>query len=70
MVLEDIPFCQQNGMRANLFKPAGYWVVALMVGFSVQKQRNSNNARQNNYDATLWSVSQRQKELDYTKLQA
>lgn len=57
-------------MRANLFKSAGSWAVSLIVGFSAQKQRESNNARQNNDDDALWSVLERQKELDSTKLQA
>lgn len=57
-------------MRTNLFKSAGYWTVALVVGFSAEKQSKSNNARQNNYNVTLWLVFQYKKELNYTKLQA
>lgn len=69
MLLADILFCQQNGMRGNLFRSAGYCAVALIVGSS-QKQRQSNNVRQNTHNATLWSDSQHQEELDYIKLAA
>lgn len=45
MLLEDIPFCQQNGMRANLFESAGYWAVALMAFLHSKKGNLSRLGR-------------------------
>lgn len=38
MVLEDLAFCQQNGMRANLFKFAAYWAFARTLNHFVKSQ--------------------------------
>lgn len=69
MLLENIPFCQQNGMRANLFKSAGHW---LLLSLDLLHKSKGNLIMFNRILATppCGQLSQHQKELDHTKLAA